>query len=32
MGGMVLETSMAEIMTRVNDQSRLERDEVILFL
>ncbi|CAD5123754.1 DgyrCDS12068 [Dimorphilus gyrociliatus] len=29
MGGMVLETSMAEIMTRINDQSRLERDEVV---
>ena len=28
MGGMVLETNMSEILTRVEEQSRLEKQEV----
>jgi hypothetical protein len=29
MGGMVLETNMTEILTRVEEQNKLEKDEVI---
>ena len=28
MGGMVLETNMTEIMTRINEQEKLEKEEV----
>lgn len=30
MGGMVLETSMTEIITRVEEQNKLEKQEVII--
>lgn len=31
MGGMVLETNMSEILTRIEEQSKLEKSEVKLF-
>lgn len=30
MGGMVLETNMTEILTRIEDQNKLEKQEVSL--
>ena len=30
MGGMVLETNMTEILTRIEEQNKLEKAEVIL--
>jgi AP-3 complex subunit sigma len=30
MGGMVLETNMSEILTRIEDQNKLEKQEVML--
>lgn len=30
MGGMVLETNMNEILTRIEEQNKLEKQEVIL--
>lgn len=32
MGGMVLETNMTEIITRIDDQSKLEKQEVCVDL
>lgn len=32
MGGMVLETNMTEILTRIEDQNKLEKQEVGIFL
>ena len=32
MGGMVLETNMTEILTRVEEQNKIEKEEVILIL
>lgn len=32
MGGMVLETNMTEIITRIEDQNKLEKQEVCAFL
>ena len=29
MGGMVLETNMTEIMTRIEEQNKIEKEEVI---
>jgi hypothetical protein len=31
MGGMVLETNMTEILTRIEDQNKLEKQEVMLW-
>lgn len=32
MGGMVLETNMTEILTRIEEQNKLEKQEVVMFL
>ena len=32
MGGMVLETNMSEIMARIEDQSKLEKQEVCIMI
>lgn len=32
MGGMVLETNMTEILSRIEEQNKLEKQEVKLFL
>ena len=32
MGGMVLETNMSEIMLRIEEQNKIEKEEVRLFL
>ena len=32
MGGMVLETNMTEILTRIEEQNKLEKEEVKIFL
>ena len=32
MGGMVLETNMSEILTRIEEQSKLEKSEVSIYL
>ena len=31
MGGMVLETNMTEIITRIEEQNKLEKSEVMLY-
>ena len=32
MGGMVLETNMTEILTRIEEQNKLEKQEVRIFV
>lgn len=32
MGGMVLETNMSEILSRIEDQTKMEKEEVCMYL